>query len=217
MENTKKGVNRYGWKGIPGGIPGGGKTGQRIRSFVVAELVKLKCKDVLDIGCGDGRLCSLISQAGMNIVGFDKSRGIIEAARKAHPSLSFFCIDVEQDTCPVKETSFDAVVSTEVIEHLGKPSKLVEMAQVVLRESGCLIISTPYHGYSKNFLIGLVDKWDSHHTTLWEGGHIKFWSRKTLTRLLNDYDFQILRWGGIGRIPYLWKSMVVIAQKNNVP
>jgi 2-polyprenyl-3-methyl-5-hydroxy-6-metoxy-1,4-benzoquinol methylase len=184
---------------------------------MVSELEKLKCKDVLDAGCGNGTLCSLISQVGMHVVGFDKSQGIIEVARKAYPSLSFSVVDVEQDDYPFTKASFDAVVSTEVIEHLGKPSKLVEMAQVVLKESGYLILTTPYHGYFKNLLITLFNKWDSHHTTLWEGGHVKFWSRKTLTRLLNDHDFQILRWGGVGRISYLWESMVVIAQKNNVP
>jgi len=75
-----------------------------------------------------------------------------------------------------------------------------------------LVISTPYHGYIKNLALSVFDKWDSHHTPLWHGGHIKFWSRKTLTQLLEDNGFKVIGFSGVGRIPYLWKSMILIAK-----
>jgi len=58
----------------------------------------------------------------------------------------------------------------EVIE-LGRVSQL-------LRPGGRLIISTPYHGNLKNPFIALSNKWDSHLSPPWDGGHIKLWSRK---------------------------------------
>jgi len=43
------------------------------------------------------------------------------------------------------------------------------------------------------------------------GGHIKFWSRATLTALLAEEGFTVAHFEGAGRLPYLWKSMVVVA------
>lgn len=44
-------------------------------------------------------------------------------------------------------------------------------------------------------------------------GHIKYWSRPTLTRLMHENGFAVRRFHGVGRLPYLWKSMILVAQK----
>ena len=51
------------------------------------------------------------------------------------------------------------------------------------------IISTPFHGYWKNLALALTNKMDWHYTALWDHGHIKFFSPRTLTRLLTDCGF----------------------------
>jgi 2-polyprenyl-6-hydroxyphenyl methylase/3-demethylubiquinone-9 3-methyltransferase len=73
-------------------------------------------------------------------------------------------------------------------------------------------LSTPYHGYLKNLALALCDRWDHHHTALWHGGHIKFFSRATIGRLLSDNGFEVQGFRGVGRVPYLWKSMVVVGR-----
>jgi hypothetical protein len=73
-------------------------------------------------------------------------------------------------------------------------------------------VSTPYHGYLKNLLIALLGRYDQHHTVLWDGGHIKFFSRKTLESMLTEHGFIMEQFCGIGRVPLLWKSMVVLAR-----
>lgn len=113
------------------------------------------------------------------------------------------------------ETGFDAVISTEVIEHLFLPAALPRFARAVLKPGGHLIVTTPYHGYIKNLLICLAGKWDSHHTPLWDGGHIKFWSRRTLSDLLEANGFEVVRFKGAGRVYGLWKSMIIIARLRN--
>lgn len=74
-----------------------------------------------------------------------------------------------------------------------------------------MIISTPYHGYVKNLVLAVTGKLDNHFSALWDGGHIKFWSKKTLYRLLQEQDFEIEFFLGVGRLPLLWKSMLVKA------
>ncbi len=75
-----------------------------------------------------------------------------------------------------------------------------------------MIISTPYNGYLKNIVIALLDGFDKHHTVLWDGGHIKFWSFKTISALLKEFDFDVVKFKGVGRLPYLWKSMIIKAK-----
>ncbi len=107
----------------------------------------------------------------------------------------------------------DAVVSTEVVEHLYAPHELVSFAHAALRPGGHFIVTTPYHGFLKNLALSLFNKWDRHFTPLWYGGHIKFWSRDTLSQLITAQPFDIVGFRGVGRYPYMWKSMVLIARK----
>jgi 2-polyprenyl-6-hydroxyphenyl methylase/3-demethylubiquinone-9 3-methyltransferase len=78
-----------------------------------------------------------------------------------------------------------------------------------LKPGGALILSTPYHGYWKNLALAVTGKLDDHFTALWDGGHIKFWSRGTLAQLLEEAGFRVERFVGVGRLPFLWKSMIV--------
>ena len=65
----------------------------------------------------------------------------------------------------------------------------------------------------KNLVLSLAGMWDSHANPLWDGGHIKLWSRKTLTSLLTETGFTNFRFHGAGRMPYLWMTMVMSADK----
>jgi 2-polyprenyl-6-hydroxyphenyl methylase/3-demethylubiquinone-9 3-methyltransferase len=56
-------------------------------------------------------------------------------------------------------------------------------------------------------------KLDAHFTALWDGGHIKFWSRGTLSALLQDAGFEVVAFRGAGRWPWLWKSMLIAARR----
>jgi hypothetical protein len=83
-------------------------------------------------------------------------------------------MDVEDDPGRVEESEFDAAVSTEVVEHLFSPRALPRFAHAKIKAGGVFIVTTPYHGYLKNLVLCLANKWDFHHSPLWDGGHIKF-------------------------------------------
>jgi 2-polyprenyl-3-methyl-5-hydroxy-6-metoxy-1,4-benzoquinol methylase len=104
---------------------------------------------------------------------------------------------------------WEVVVATEVVEHLYVPREFVKRARALLRPGGTLVLSTPYHGYLKNLALAATGGFDTHFTTLWDGGHIKFWSCSTLTTLLQEAQFEGFRFAGAGRLPWLWKSMVI--------
>lgn len=64
----------------------------------------------------------------------------------------------------------------------------------------------------KNLVLSVMDKWDKHADPLWDGGHIKLWSKKTLSQLLTEQGFTVTDFVGCGRLPYLWKSMIIKAK-----
>jgi 2-polyprenyl-6-hydroxyphenyl methylase/3-demethylubiquinone-9 3-methyltransferase len=111
------------------------------------------------------------------------------------------------------EGSFDAIVSAEVVEHLYSPRDLTQSAFRLLKGGGILILTTPYNGYLKNVVLSVTGTMDRHWTALWDGGHIKFWSWTTLRCLLAEAGFITPEFHGAGRLPFLWKSMVVRARK----
>ncbi|HXF07850.1 MAG TPA: class I SAM-dependent methyltransferase [Candidatus Acidoferrales bacterium] len=172
-------------------------------------------RSVLDLGCGNGELLKILAAPGRTLVGVEYDRGGAEIARRNNPGVRVFNLGVQDDPAPVlaiQPDKFDVVVSTEVIEHLYSPALLPRFAARVLKRGGVLIVSTPYHGYLKNLALSVADKWDDHHTPFWDGGHIKFWSRRTLSELLRREGFEVLAFHGVGRLPYLWKSMILVAR-----
>lgn len=169
---------------------------------------------VLDLGCGNGSFASALIKLGYNAYGTDASPQGIVQGNKLNPG-RFFLQDLSSDDLPIElqQKNIKTIISTEVIEHLYDPRGFINFCKKILIKNagGEIIISTPYHGYLKNLLIALTDKWDSHANPLWDGGHIKLWSKKTLTKLLEEQGFTVTDFKGCGRFPYLWKSMIIKA------
>jgi 2-polyprenyl-6-hydroxyphenyl methylase/3-demethylubiquinone-9 3-methyltransferase len=169
---------------------------------------------ILDLGCGNGALAEQLLHWGFEVVGVDPSQSGIRQASARCPGLEFHQASAEAcELAALGLSGFDIVVSTEVVEHCYAPRLWAGAALSVLRPGGILICSTPYHGYLKNLALALSGKLDSHFTALWDGGHIKFWSRGTLTTLLQEEGFEVLEFRGAGRLPWLWKSMLIAARK----
>jgi 2-polyprenyl-3-methyl-5-hydroxy-6-metoxy-1,4-benzoquinol methylase len=168
---------------------------------------------VLDAGCGNGNLSARIAAAGFQVTGFDASASGIEHARGAFPGVRFEVAEAYEDLRERFDDVFDACVCVEVIEHLYDPRAFVDRIYEVLRPGGLFVLTTPYHGYLKNLALAFSGAMDSHFAALWDGGHIKFWSRATLSSLLEERGFRVIRFEGAGRVPFLWKSMILSARK----
>jgi len=168
---------------------------------------------VLDLGCGNGTFLSLFRGRGWRLYGTDFSPTGIAIAREAFPEIQFFLADSTSPAGDMLERvgPVDLILSTEVIEHLYDPRGFLRNAYQLLKPGGRLVLSTPYHGYFKNLMLALTGKMDQHFTVLWDHGHIKFWSRKTLTQAIEEAGFRDIIFAGAGRAPWFWKSMVMSA------
>jgi 2-polyprenyl-3-methyl-5-hydroxy-6-metoxy-1,4-benzoquinol methylase len=169
---------------------------------------------ILDIGCGNGYVASQLAQRGHSVTAIDVSPDGIEIARSAYPGVRFEVYSLYEDNLMnVVAQPVDCVVSLEVIEHLFYPRMLFEQSRRVLKDGGYLILSTPYHGYLKNLATSVLNRWDRHFGVIDDGGHIKFFSNRTLTAMACSSGFKYPRFLGVGRLPWLWKSMVMVLQK----
>lgn len=169
---------------------------------------------VADAGCGNGSMLAKLGNSAWEMHGLEISESGLAQARTNYPQAHFHSIDLMQSVSGLPMAgSCDVVISTEVIEHVFLPRLFAKNCRDLLKSGGTLIISTPYHGYFKNVALALTDRLDAHFTALWDYGHIKFWSKRTLTQLLQEAGFEVKQFRGAGRVPYFWKSMVVVATK----
>ncbi len=94
--------------------------------------------DLLDVGCGSGRLWPFVRErfgtyTGVDVVPYD---GFPDAGR-------FIAVDVDTGAIPLPDASFDVVASVETIEHLDGPRRFVAELARLVRPGGWLAVSTP--------------------------------------------------------------------------
>jgi 2-polyprenyl-3-methyl-5-hydroxy-6-metoxy-1,4-benzoquinol methylase len=168
----------------------------------------------VDLGCGNGYLAALLAERGHDVTGLEASVDGIEQARVACRNVRFERASVYDDVASVIGTGYDVALATEVIEHLDRPRELFRAALSVVKAGGLVICTTPYHGYLKNAALALVPgALDRHYSVQWDGGHIKFFSQKTLTTMAAAAGVRHIRFRFAGRLPLLWKSMILIGER----
>lgn len=179
-----------------------------------AELTRLDIVDkrLFDLGCGNGSIGSAVSAMGWDVTGVDVSADGIAQAQRMHPELKLETGSAYDDLA-AKYGTFPVLVSLEVVEHLYDPRNYAATIYNLLEPGGTAIISTPYHGYWKNLALAVSGKMDHHFHALWDHGHIKFWSVRTLTALMTEAGLEVRRFERVGRVPALAKSMIAIVRK----
>jgi len=168
---------------------------------------------VFDLGCGNGSVAAALARRGHDVTGVDPAPQGIAQARAAFPDLRLEPGSAYDDLA-ARFGRFPVVVSLEVVEHVYAPRRYARTLADLLAPGGHAVISTPYHGYLKNLALAVTGKMDAHFTALWDHGHIKFWSVRTLTALCAEAGLRRRAVHRVGRIPPLAKSMMLVLRKD---
>jgi len=102
-------------------------------------------KDILDCGCGQGRLLGELVKSGYRgTVGTDSSRGMLKRCAEMHPNLTLRLVQTDGRVLPFREKSFDAVLLFTLLTCMpGDSDQRLLLAEVtrVLRPGGLIYIS----------------------------------------------------------------------------
>ena len=112
---------------------------QTIRRFLRLQPSEL----VLDMGCGSGWLAQLCHEGGVRVVATDIARAGVCGARARFPGAAQFAV-TDAYHAALSDDSFDAVVLSEVVEHLDDPAAGLREAARVTKPGGRVLVTVPY-------------------------------------------------------------------------
>jgi 2-polyprenyl-3-methyl-5-hydroxy-6-metoxy-1,4-benzoquinol methylase len=184
--------------------------------FIVDSIKSLNKPDakILDIGCGNGNISLALGSLGFNVTGVDIDPSSIEKARRLNkfPNVKFDVLDA--NAFDVTD-EFDAIVCSEVLEHLEDPSDLVQSIFQILKKEGVLVatvpngwgprevfITKPMQWLHKNKIDGAMLKFKkilgySNHTQQSSNPdltHVQFFSAGKFRSILEDSGFKQIKW-----------------------
>jgi SAM-dependent methyltransferase len=145
-------------------------------------------REVVDIGCGDGRLLDILRKQN------DKWRlSGIEINNKAAAAASSKGYQVEQgdfesDKIPWTRGTFDLALLHQVLEHTRDPRNVLKRIASILKKGGYLSIETPdiesldFHLFKKRY-------WGGYHIPR----HFYLFNKTSLVKLLKEEGFEIVR------------------------
>ena len=137
---------------------------------------------VLNIGAGQGSFSRLLEQRGFSVTSTDISESAVRVLRARVDG------DVQlADVCdlPFADSSFDAAVLGEVLEHVRDDHAALVEVRRALEPGGFAVISVP----SAAIPFGPADAW---------AGHLRKYTRAGLVELCRRADFRVVRctsWG----------------------
>ena len=166
---------------------------------------------ILDAGCGAGALICAYNAPQCQITAIDISKAAIDLLNdKLLDNVRAINAELEKKW-ELPDQHFDLIVSSEVIEHLINFPIYLQEAYRVLKPGGKLILTTPYHGLLKNLLLCFF-AFDKHFCN-YKVGHIRFFTNKNLKHVVSQCGFRNIKFKGLGRFPFLSKSIVLTAEK----
>lgn len=168
---------------------------------------------IMDFGCGAGHLIEEMRRVNpaAHFIGIDVSEEALQRAKERCPYAEFHHID-DGGTVPLHDGSVDFILSSEVIEHVYDTENMVAEMGRTLCPGGRLLLTTPYHGFFKNLAI-VLSGFDRHFDPI--GPHVRFFSKRTLTALLEWHGFRVIAYDHYGRVYPFSHSIVVVAEKHS--
>jgi 2-polyprenyl-3-methyl-5-hydroxy-6-metoxy-1,4-benzoquinol methylase len=166
---------------------------------------------VLDVGCGEGDFSAAFAAAGARVLGVDVAEEPLRRGRARHPGLELRRVPAD-GTWPLEDASFDLVWAGEVLEHVADTAGWLSETRRVLRPAGRLLLSTPDHGPLSVFRMALCPAaFAARFDPL--ADHLRFYTRRTLGRLLAEFAFEEIEISRAGGVPGARQLLLASARR----
>jgi len=157
-----------------------------VRTSRVREVLALVGSQghVLDIGCNNGAIAAELARRGNHVFGADLP-SVVVIARTNFPDLGCLALDASRPF-PIADACLDAILSTELIEHLADDMRFLEECARVLRCGGRLVLSTPNLAYVRNRAYLLFGKYVE------DPAHVRFYTFPSLKAKMARVGFGVI-------------------------
>ena len=174
---------------------------------------------VLDVGCGSGRhTCGAYRQSGIAAIGTDLNFSDVFEARKNlryhqrlghHGGGQWGLLVSDIVHLPFPDSCFDAVICSEVMEHIVHQKKAASELVRVLKPHKTLVVSVPRY-YPERICWALSR--DYHQNS---GGHLRIYRKRDLVALFENSGVKYcsLHYAHGLHTPYWWLQCAMTAKK----
>jgi 2-polyprenyl-3-methyl-5-hydroxy-6-metoxy-1,4-benzoquinol methylase len=193
------------WRAVPAGA-----TPERFAARRAFLLAHVSAGDrVLDIGAGDGAFAEELRAAGCDVTAVDVAEEALRRARTRVAELDARRVG-EGAPLPLDEDAVDVVWAGEVLEHVADVVGLLAEVRRVLRWGGTLLVTTPYHGRVSVAALALRGRFDERFDP--RGDHLRFFTERSLSSLLEDAGFADVDVRALGGVPLLRRGLHAVAR-----
>lgn len=188
----------------------------RLEAIVVVEGMG---ESIMDIGCGDGSLLYQYRNRYSSLIGLEYSAERLCQAEANLAGLNFTPLQGSaEDISQLADNSVDRIITADVIEHIPDVYSASHEMFRLLKPGGWLVINTPNIAFIKKRLILALGRFPSTSQpneglgsdVLFDGGHLHYFTYRSLRLLLERAGFQMVRPMGFGRFGIfhnLWPSL----------
>ena len=149
---------------------------------------------VLDAGCYDGRFAHRVRALGHHVTGLDRQKheGVAERVDE------FIEADLNLPLPSGLDATYDIVVAGDILEHVMEPHLLLRDLASKVRPGGELLVSVPNfgHWYPRGRIA--VGKFDYDQRGPLDRGHIRFFTRAMIERLIDECGLRIVEARTVG-------------------
>lgn len=155
------------------------------------NLIPKNCHIYLDVGCAAGLLGKALKERSENVEVYGVEINP-EYAQRAEKYLDgVVCGDVEEIDLGAINKKFDCIIYADILEHLQDPWTTLRKHKVVLSQEGVIVLSIPNVQFIAVILSLLFGNWNYKEVGILDKTHLRFFTKKTIKRLLHDTGFEI--------------------------
>ncbi len=122
---------------------------------LIGKLALQGDENILDLGCGDGKVTALLADATSGkVLGVDKSEAMVALAQKSYTNIAFQAIDA---TALDFENEFDVVFSNAVLHWVHDHKSVVQGLYRALKKEGKILLQFGGYGNAKEILSVMDD------------------------------------------------------------